>query len=239
MPLSAPAPSLNLFQKLSKVRNAVEVLQKNKEGFNYTYVTEDEILSKVTAMMKQYHLSFYPEVNPGTLTYEQYHYVETKTTKQGQPYEKHNNEILVKADMTYTWVNDDDPAEHLRVPWGMVGQQADASQAFGSGLSYSSRYFLLKFFNVATVNDDPDAFRAKQKQAAQEEDRKVLEALIAEINRTVKAYLDTHETDAAAVKAFLCKYVKDGNYFKIKDTELAGKILREFNDTFQQEGEPA
>lgn len=235
--MPAPDQPLNLFQKLSKVRNAVEVLQKNKEGYNYTYVTEDEILSKVTAMIKQHHLSFYPEITPSTLVYDQYHYVETKTTKQGQPYEKHTNEILVKADMAYTWVNDDNPAEFLRVPWAMVGHQADASQAFGSGLSYSSRYFLLKFFNVATVNDDPDAFRAKQKQAAMEEERKVLEALITEINKSVKAYLDANEQDAAAVKDFLSKYVKDGNYFKVKDAETAGKILTDFRDTFIQKGE--
>ena len=36
---------LNLVQKLAKIREMIEVLRKNKSGFNYKYVTEDEILS--------------------------------------------------------------------------------------------------------------------------------------------------------------------------------------------------
>ena len=39
--------NLNLVQKLAKIREMVEVLRKNKSGFNYKYVTEDEILARV------------------------------------------------------------------------------------------------------------------------------------------------------------------------------------------------
>ena len=47
----------------------------------------------------------------------------------------------------------------------MVGQQSDASQEFGSGLTYSSRYFLFKYFSIATSDADPDTLLKKQRAA--------------------------------------------------------------------------
>lgn len=55
----------------------------------------------------------------------------------------------------------------------MVGQQADASQSFGSGLTYVYRYFPLKHFGVSTVEDDPDNWRAKQREAEEAENRAI------------------------------------------------------------------
>ncbi|MGY2126768.1 ERF family protein, partial [Nocardia gipuzkoensis] len=42
-----------------------------------------------------------------------------------------------------------------------VGQQDDVSKAHGTALTYTERYFLMKFFNIPTDEDDADA---KQKQ---------------------------------------------------------------------------
>ena len=36
---------MNIYQKLAKVRKQAEVIQRNKKGYGYTYVSEDEILS--------------------------------------------------------------------------------------------------------------------------------------------------------------------------------------------------
>ena len=60
--------NLNLIQKLAKIREMVEVLRKNKSGFNYKYVTEDEILARVAAGMKKYGVSLQPSIVPGTLS---------------------------------------------------------------------------------------------------------------------------------------------------------------------------
>ena len=38
---------LNIYQKLAKIRKNVEVLQKNKKGYGYTYVSEDTILANM------------------------------------------------------------------------------------------------------------------------------------------------------------------------------------------------
>ena len=151
--MSEERVQMNIYQKLAKIRKQVEVIKKNKKGYGYKYVTEDEILAKITGGMDKYGLSLIPGVVPDTTSVEPYHYIKTKTTSNGEIYEEHNNEVLVSADMTWTWVNNDNPDERIVVPWSLVGQQGDASPAFGSGLTYSSRYFLWKYFNVATTEE--------------------------------------------------------------------------------------
>lgn len=43
--------NLNIYQKLAKIRKQVEVIQRNKKGYGYTYVSEDEILAKISGFM--------------------------------------------------------------------------------------------------------------------------------------------------------------------------------------------
>ena len=169
---------LNLVQKLAGIRKMVEVIRKNKSGYNYKYVSEDEILARVTAGMDKYHVLLYPGIVPQTAEVSPYNYTKIKNAKDGKKIEESVNEVLVKADMTFTWINLDNPEDTLVVPWVIVGQQSDASQAVGSGLSYLHRYFLLKFFQIATPDDDPDNWRSKKLQAAEEEERAVVSAML-------------------------------------------------------------
>jgi len=229
----AEQEQLNIYQKLAKIRKQVEVIQKNKRGYGYTYVSEDEILAKISVFMDKYHLSLIPNIVGGTTKVESYSYKKAKSTKGGDIYEENANEVLVSADMTWTWVNDDNPDERVTVGWSLVGQQGDASQAFGSGLTYSDRYFLLKYFNVATTDGDPDAHRSKQRAAEAEEDKMVAEEIIGTFDGVVKAFLKENEGKAEAVKKFVSKYVKNGNYFAITESTLAAKLLADFKETFK------
>lgn len=174
--------NMNIYQKLAKIRKQVEVMKRDAKGFNYTYTTEESILAKVTVQMDKLHLSLIPSIVPESTVVIPYSVTETKTTSKGDVYDKNVNEILVQSDMIWTWVNNDNPDERIEVPWAMVGQQSDASQAFGSGLTYSSRYFLLKYFNIATSDADPDAFRKKQKAAEAEEQKLIASEITATIN---------------------------------------------------------
>lgn len=229
------AETMNLYQKLAKIRKQVEVIQKNKSGYGYKYVTEDEILAKITVFMDRYHISLVPSVVPGTANVVPYTYKKTKSTKSGEIYEEINNEILVSADMSWSWINDDAPEERIIVPWVMVGQQTDASQAFGSGLTYAARYFLLKYFNIATPDDDPDNFRSKQKNAEREEDRMVASQIVEWLDGHIRGYLAANPGDKDAVKTLVTKYVKSGDYTKIVESALAAKLLSDFKSTFHIE----
>lgn len=228
--------NLNIYQKLAKIRKQVEVIQKNKSGYGYKYVSEDEILSKISVFMDKYGISLIPSIVGGTTKVEPYTYKKTKSTTKGEIYEEINNEILVSADMVWSWVNNENPEERVPVGWGLVGQQGDASQAFGSGLTYSSRYFMLKYFNVATPDSDPDNFRGKQRAAELAEDRMIAEQIIGSVDEVIKSFLSENPGKADEVKKFVSKYVKGGNYFAITESVLASKLLSDFKTTFKIQG---
>lgn len=228
---------LNIYQKLSKIRKPVEVIKKNRRGYGYTYVDEGEILSRITGSMRKYGVSLIPNITHGTAQVEPYHYVKTKTTKDGNTFEEHVNEVIVRADMDWIWVNDEDPNDRIVVPWLLVGSQADASQGFGSALTYASRYFLLKYFNVATSDDDPDEYRRKQKEAEEEENRLITEKLTDEIHKMVTEYLSSHPDEKANVANITKKYVRENgkastNYFAIESSDVAAKLLMALKDKF-------
>ncbi len=224
--------NLNIYQKLAKIGESVEVMQKNTKAYGYNYVKEEDILAKITGLMKKYEISLIPGICHGTLKVEPYHYLKTKVTNKGEVIEEHVNEVLVSADTTWTWVNNAMPDEQITVSWTMVGQQSDASQSFGSGLTYSSRYFLLKYFNVATSNDDPDNWRSKQREAEEAEARAIAEGLIAEFDLLLREYLAKNEEASEEVKTYISKFIKSGNYTKITDPKLAKTLLEGFKATY-------
>ena len=226
------AEEMNLYQKLAKIRKQVEVIRKNKKGCNYSYVSDDEILARVSVFLDKYGISLIPNVSMGTLKVEPYTYKKTKVSKQGEIYEETVNEVLVSADMTWTWVNNNKPEERINVDWVLVGQQADASQALGSALTYTNRYFLLKFFNIATPDNDPDNFRGKQREAEAAEDRAIADEIINTFDEELKEFLESHKGKTEDAKKLVAKYVKDGNYFKIKESAVAAKLLDDFEKTF-------
>lgn len=226
---------MNLHQKILKIADAAGVLQKNKEGFGYRYVPEEDIQAKVTAGMQKYGVALYPEIVPGTLTVQPFTYQKyDKNLKREVPV----NEFIVKADTIYTWVNVDNPSEVLRLPWAIVGQMADAAQAFGAGETYCNRYFLMKSLQLATSEDDPDSYRSKQKEAENFEEEKirleVAAALAAKIQEVVAA--GSKMIAAGAQKETVRKIVEklnggDGNPSTITDIDVGNKIL----DAFQSE----
>lgn len=225
--------NLNIYQKLAKIRKQVEVIQRNKKGYGYTYVSEDEILAKISGFMDKYSLSLIPSVIHSSAVVTPYHTKKTKSTNKGEIYEENVNEVLVSADMVFTWVNNENPDERVDVPWILVGHQSDGSQSFGSGLSYAMRYFLLKFFNIATPDDDPDKWRSKQKAAGAAEDKMIAEEIIANFDTMVKEFLASNQDKTEEVKKFVAKYVKGGNYFAITESVLASKLLADFKETFK------
>lgn len=225
--------NLNIYQKLAKIRKQVEVIQRNKKGYGYTYVSEDEILAKISGFMDKYSLSLIPSVIHSSAVVTPYHTKKTKSTNKGEIYEENVNEVLVSADMVFTWVNNKNPDERVDVPWILVGHQSDGSQSFGSGLSYAMRYFLLKFFNIATPDDDPDKWRSKQKAAGAAEDKMIAEEIIASFDTMVKEFLASNQDKTEEVKKFVAKYVKGGNYFAITESVLASKLLADFKETFK------
>jgi hypothetical protein len=146
---------MNLNQKLLALKKAVPYLQKADRAYDYDYVSEDDVLGVVNARMIELGLLLVPSIDKSTLRQSKHEYVTAKG--------KNATDIVVTADMTYTWI-DVETGERLEVSWIMAGQQDDASQAIGSGITYCGRYFLLKFLQIPTGKDDPDKWRADRKR---------------------------------------------------------------------------
>lgn len=137
---------MNLYQKLVEIRKDVINFSKDTESFGYKYVSGSQAIAKIREKMDSLGVLLVPEVK--TTISNTYDYVNAKG--------KECTDHIVSGEMSYKWINADNPEEVLTVPWQLYGAQDDISKAFGSGLTYSERYFILKFFQAPTDTDDPD-----------------------------------------------------------------------------------
>lgn len=224
--------NLNLVQKLAKIRAISDVVSKEKRGYNYSYADITTILANITAGMKKYRVSLIPSIVPGTFNVSQNVIENTKVDKTGKPYVQKTTEMLVKADMIFKWVNDDDVADYIEVPWVAVGSQNDPSMATGSSLTYCTRYFLTSFFQIAQADSDVDAYRSKQKAAEASEEKAIATAIIEQFDKLLKQYLADNQDKKDEVKKFISRYAKNANYLAIKEPALASKLLEDFNNTY-------
>lgn len=224
--------SLNLIQKLAKIRAISDVVSKEKRGYNYSYADITTILANITAGMKKYGVSLIPSIVPGTTEVIQNVVVNTKFDKTGKAYDNTATEMLVRADMVFKWINDENPEDFLEVPWIVTGSQADPSQALGSGLTYCTRYFLCNYFQIAQADSDVDTYRSKQKAAEASEDKAIAEGVIQSFDTMLKQYLADNADKTDDIKKFIKKFVKDANYFAIKDPALASKLLEDFQNIY-------
>lgn len=223
---------LSLVQKLAKIREMSNVVSKDKRGYNYSYADITNILAKITAGMKKYGVSLIPQIVPGTARVEKIVTTNTKFDKQGRAYDNTVTEMLTSADMVFRWVNDANKEDYIDVPWFTTGSQADPSQAFGSGLTYCTRYFLTNYFQIAQPEGDVDAYRSKQKEAEMAEEKAIADEIISGFDALVKKYLSDNPGKAEEVKKFIGRYVRGGNYFAIKEPGLASKLMNDFKNTY-------
>lgn len=223
---------LNLYQKLARIRKIADVAKKTKAGYGYKYADLEEILPKVKAGMEKYGVSLIPMISDASV--EQVTMVNTKTDKQGNQYDQTSTEFLVRNDMCFTWI-DDDTGKELEVPWNAIGMQPDPSQAFGTALTYSERYFLISYFQIPVTDSNPEDYRRKQKEAADAEDLATAKAIVEKIDEMVRLFLAKNQDKQGEVKALVSKYVANGDYNKIKNPELAAKLLEEFQNKYMKE----
>lgn len=218
---------LNIYQKLAKIRELADAVRKSKKGFNYTYADITDILAKVRAGMKNNGVSLIPHFVPNTMSVEPVTTINTKVDRAGNVNDITTTEMLFRAEMIWTWVNDENPEEHIDVPWIITGSQADPSQAMGSGLTYTQRQFLTAYFQIPQSDQDVDAIRSKQREAEHAEDKAIAEKLNGEIDSLVKMYLADKPDERDNVMKIVSRYKKGGNYFAITDPELSAKLLEE------------
>lgn len=227
------ARTLTLRQKLSKIREIADVVKKDKEGYGYKYTDILEILVKVRAGMNNYGVSLEPKLagSPEDFCVKEVTTVNTKIDRAGNTFDKTATEYLVKTPIIFTWV-DDETGERIEIPWEVVGSQADPSQAFGSGLTYCTRYFLTNYFQIAQTELDVDAVRSKQQEEEHREDLAIAAGLVEQFDGLVRSYIQKNPDKKNDVGKLVKKHVKKGTYMNVKDPKVIADLLKEFNETF-------
>ena len=140
---------LNLYQKLLHIQTKINGLGKDKSTYNYKYVTGDKVLGEIKPLMNDLGLILKQEILSIENTRQDYQLVDNKTGVI-----KNKSEILSKVMMQFTWI-DCATGEKDVNSFGANGQN-DWEKGLGSALTYAERYFLLKYFHIATDEDDID-----------------------------------------------------------------------------------
>ena len=134
---------LNLYQKLLHIQTKINGLGKDKTTYQYKYVTGDKVLGEIKPLMNSLGLILKQEVI--SIENSRQDYTAAKGSK---------SEILSKVMMQFTWIDCATGEKDVNL-FGANGQN-DWEKGLGSALTYAERYFLLKYFHIATDEDDID-----------------------------------------------------------------------------------
>jgi len=142
---------MNLLQKLHDIQEKVLGLGKDKDTksqYNpngFKYVTGDKVISAIKPLMNQHKIILKQEVL--TMENQPITYLNSKGNNK--------TEVLTSLHFKFTWI-DTESGEREECLFAANGMN-DFDKGFGSACTYGSRYFLLKFFLIATDEDDVDA----------------------------------------------------------------------------------
>lgn len=149
---------LNLFQKIADVKANIDGFTKDAKSYNYSYVSGSQVLHRIRNKMIENNLLLVPKTSE-----ENYKQIDVTRFNKKAGREITTSEFIVEMKLTYVWINADKPEEQFEVTFYAVGQQDDVSKAHGTALTYAERYFLMKFFNIPTDEDDADAKEKQEK----------------------------------------------------------------------------
>jgi hypothetical protein len=130
---------LNLYQKLVEIRKQALYVQKESKGFNFNYASGESIICLIRPIMDDLGVLLVPDM-------EVFDFIEIK---------KGANLVSVpKITISYTWINGENPDERLKTRATFFEDKMAGCQSIGAMMTYAERYFLYKFFQVATGADD-------------------------------------------------------------------------------------
>lgn len=150
---------MNIYQKLAQVRKSIPVLYKKySESLKAKVMSSEDLLQEINEHINNAGLFLVTEQveEPVIVRHTEDKEKWDNYAKKQISYKSTTYEANVK--LKYTWINIDNPEEKLSLNWfcTAINQQGDPAKSIGAALTYSEKYFLLKFFNIETSKDDPD-----------------------------------------------------------------------------------
>ena len=139
------------------VRQEVVYVKQEAKGYNFSYASGKDIIGAVRKRMDELNLLLVPNT-------ESFEFVD---------FPKGSAMIKIpKICISYTWINADNPAEQITTQATYFEDKMTGCQAIGAIETYAERYFLQKFFQIATGKDDIEAFYEKNGFSAKVEDER-------------------------------------------------------------------
>lgn len=205
---------LTLYQKLHKIQSQILGLGKDKSSNSYKYVTGSKVLEHIKPLMNELGLILKQEVL--TIDNERQDYLVAVNT----PNQKTKSEILTKVMMRFTWI-DVESGEKDENLFGANGQN-DWEKGLGSALTYAERYFLLKYFHIATDEDDIDNPERKEEELKLQQEQQQETERLTEINKV----LVKCTTEESLKEEYLKLSKEDQKTFSKLVTELKLKLTQ-------------
>lgn len=134
---------MNLHQKLLEMQKRVDKVVKDgkNQSDKYDFASDENVLDTFRPLMDELGLLLIPEITSAAL--------HEGTTRSG------TSRFMTELFFRMVW-HDCDSGEELSVPWYAQGVDLAGEKGVGKAATYAEKYFLLKFFHVATKKDDPD-----------------------------------------------------------------------------------
>lgn len=151
---------MNIYQKLIEVRKSVPYLKKESTAKQYKYTGSSQVVGAIREAIDEHNLLLIPRIIDKNVMTE----TVDERDKSGNVIKKRTT-YFTELTIEYTWVNADNPDETIVVPFYAQGVDIAGEKGVGKALTYAEKYFLLKQFNIATDNDDPDAFQQKVEES--------------------------------------------------------------------------
>jgi len=189
-----------IYGKLLRIQKAVKGLSKDGKSHQYNYVSGNKLLSFIKPLMDEEGLILKQEVL--TIDNERMDYA----TKYGS-----KSEVLSKVMMRFTWIDAETGEMDVNL-FGANGQN-NWEQGLGSALTYAERYFLMKYFHIATDEDDMDNPKRKLEAEASVDVKSMLEGC-----STIEELAGIYKALTPADKKRFLK-VKDAMKIKLTNTK--------------------
>ncbi len=208
-----PNQKSNIIEKLVELRKTVTYLQKDARGAQFQYVSSASVLGALREKMDELGLMLFPRVIGKRCT--------VNTDGKGR------NVYFTELDVDFTWV-DQGSWDQVVVPFYAQGIDLGGEKGVGKALTYAEKYFtyaekyfLLKQFNIATDQDDPDSFQHRIDHSVQ---RYISKEQIAELDGFVQEISQLRNVPVDSVLATLnvrsLDKVQVEMYFGVRDQLL-------------------
>ncbi len=163
-----------IYKKLLEIQKRINGLGKDTRGYNYQYVSGSKVLGAIKPLMNEQGLILKQEV------------IDVTSLPTGE------KDVLFTVNMRFTWVDVESGETDVNT-FAAAGCNGK-DKGIGAALTYAERYFLLKYFHIATDEDDVDYYEPAPATKV-ETGKKELEELIDKSIKMINAKYQESEVN--------------------------------------------